>query len=209
MQLYYHPFSPNARRALLVVEHLQLDVERKLLDLPEGAHRRPDYVALNPNAMIPTLVDGSFVLNESRAIMQYLAIQKPEAGLFPNDDRTRIDIARWQFWDACQYGPQTGALFMEKVLKPMASGEAPDPSVYEPAEERFERFSRVLDQHLMTREYLVGKGLTIADFSVAAALTYSGKIGLRLEPYRGIHRWLARLMQLDAWRNTIPELARG
>lgn len=204
MQLYQHPYSPNARRALIVIEHLGLPCERKFVDLAQGAQQSPEYLALNPNGLVPTLVDGDFVLTESRAIMQYLASQKPESGLFPDDFRTRLQIAQWQFWDGCHYGPQTGTLFMERYLKPMMKSGPTDENAVKAAAERFDRFSKVLNQTLEKRDYLVGSALTIADLSVGCSLTYIPQLRIDLSVFPGIARWYARLQALDAWKKTLP-----
>nr|HMR08323.1 glutathione S-transferase N-terminal domain-containing protein [Polyangiaceae bacterium] len=73
MKLYHNPLSPNARRALLTAKHAGVALEEVVLDFMKGDHKKPDYLALNPNGMIPTLQDGDFVLSESRVIAQYIA----------------------------------------------------------------------------------------------------------------------------------------
>jgi glutathione S-transferase len=73
MKLYYNPMSPNVRRVRFTAAVLGMQLEEKKLDFTKGEHKNPEYLALNPNGAVPTLVDGDFVLTESRAIMQYLA----------------------------------------------------------------------------------------------------------------------------------------
>jgi glutathione S-transferase len=99
MKLYINPTSPNVRRVRLTAAVLGLQLEEKKLDFAKGEQKNPEYLALNPNGAVPTLVDGDFVLTESRAIMQYLASKKPEMGLLPRDEQVRADVTRWQFWD--------------------------------------------------------------------------------------------------------------
>src|SRR5262245_53679690 len=98
MRLHYHPYSHNSRRALAVIHHLGLTVELVTVDVLKGAHKSPEYLRLNPNGMVPTLEDGSFILWESNAIMQYLSERAGETSLWPRDPQVRADIARWQFW---------------------------------------------------------------------------------------------------------------
>src|SRR6516162_42971 len=126
MKLYINLMSPNVRRVRLTAAVLGLTLEEKKLDFTKGEHKNPEYLALNPNGAVPTLVDGDFVLAESRSIMQYLASTKPESGLLPRDERTRADVTRWQFWDAAHFSPQVGTLAFERLLKGMMGMGDPD-----------------------------------------------------------------------------------
>ncbi|CAA0099509.1 Glutathione S-transferase GstB [BD1-7 clade bacterium] len=98
MKLYTIVGSPNSRKVLAVIDHIGLDVEVEYLDLAAGDTQQPGYMALNPNAMVPTLVDGDLTLWESNAIIQYIADKAGADELYPKDLAQRADIARWQCW---------------------------------------------------------------------------------------------------------------
>jgi len=205
MKLYINPLSPNARRATVVARHLGLAVEEVSLDFAKGELRKPEFLAINPNGRVPALVDGDYVLTESRAIMQYLAAQKPAAGLLPTDERARADVVRWQFWDAEHFSAATSTLAFEKLLKPMMGlGETSATAVAD-ALGRFERAAKVLDAHLKGRDWMVGKSLTVADYTLACSLMYAGPCELSLEPYPNIKAWFGRIRELGAWRATEPK----
>ncbi len=206
MKLYENPLSPNARRTLLVVEHLGLDVELKVLDFMKGEHKAPEFLKLNPNGKVPVLVDGDFALNESRAIMQYLAAQKPESGLLPADEKGRADVVRWQFWDAAHFSPQLSTIAFERLMKPMMGIGDPDESAIAAAEKNLVQFAAVLDGHLHGRRYVVGDELTIADFTLASSLSYAGPSGVSLDPYPDLKAWFGRISELEAWKKTTPKL---
>ena len=78
MKLYVHPMSSNARRAQMTAILLGTPIETVFIDLQKGAQRNPEYLALNPNGRVPTLVDGDFALWESLAIMEYVAEKYPD-----------------------------------------------------------------------------------------------------------------------------------
>src|ERR1700761_3221721 len=69
LKLYINKLSPNVRRVRLTAAALGLKLEEIALDFTKGEHKKPEYLALNPNGAVPTLSDGDFVLTESRAIM--------------------------------------------------------------------------------------------------------------------------------------------
>src|SRR5882757_9553987 len=126
MKLYYTPLSPNVRRVRLTAAVLGLKLDEHVVDFAKGEHKSPEYLVLNPNGAVPTLVDGDFALTESRAIMQYLASKKPESGLLPRDEQQRIDVTRWQFWDAAHWAPTLSSIAFERVLKTRLGLGAPD-----------------------------------------------------------------------------------
>lgn len=204
MQLYVNRMSPNVRRVRLTAAVLGLQLEEKNLDLSKREQKRPEFLALNPNGAVPTLVDGDFVLTESRAIMQYLASKKPEAGLLPRDEKVRADVARWQFWDSSHFSPQLGMLAFQKVLKPTMGMGEPDAAKVEEALSNFRRFAEVLDKRLDGRQYVVGDSLTLADLTLACSLMYAGQTEVPLAEFPNIQVWFSRISGMDAWKKTNP-----
>jgi len=202
VKLYYNPLSPNVRRARLTVAVLGIDVEEKLLDFSKGEHKSPEYLALNPNGAVPTLVDGDFVLTESRAIMQYLAAKQPESGLLPRDEQSRADVSRWQFWDAAHFSPQLGTLAFEKIIKGMMGMGESDAAKIQEALTNFRRFASVLEQRLNGKEYVVGSALTIADLTLAASLMYAAQTEAPVSEFPNLQSWFSRITALDGWKKT-------
>jgi glutathione S-transferase len=206
MKLYYHPNSPNCTDVLATANHLGIQLDLQLVDLLKGAQKDPAYLKLNPNGRVPTLVDGDFILWESNAIMQYIASTKQGNALWPADDKTRADIARWQFWQASQWSKATGMLVWENMIKKFLNLGGPDPAKIKEGEELFHVSAAVLDGHLKDRPYLVGDELTLADFSVAAMLIYARPARLPLEKYANLRTWYGRLEKLDAWKKALPAM---
>jgi glutathione S-transferase len=202
MKLYMNALSPNVRRVRVTAAVLDLQLEEIKVDLARGEQRSPEYLALNPNGAIPTLVDGDFVLTESRAIMQYLACKKPEAGLVPRDEAARADVTRWQFWDAAHFSPQLGTITFEKIVKPRIGMGEPDARRIEEALGNFRRFAAVLDQRLDGREYVVGTSLTVADLTLASSLMYAKQVDLPLPEFPRVAAWWSRITELDAWKRS-------
>ena len=206
MKLYYHPISPNGRRAILTLRQLGLSADEIVVDFQRGDLTTPEYTQLNPNRKIPTLVDGDFALWESNAIMQYLASKKPESGLLPSDERGRADVVRWQFWNVAHFAPAVGTYNWENVLKPLFGAGEPDPQKLAQAEQDLGRFGAVLEGELTEKAYVTGERLTIADLSIACALMFRAAARVPLEPFPAVRRWIESIEQLPAWRNTQPSL---
>lgn len=90
IELYVFPPSPRAFKVLVVANHLARDYEMKLGDFRKGEHKSPQYSTLNPNMRMPTLKHGDYVLWESNAIQQYLAVQRPDSSVLPKDEPRSI-----------------------------------------------------------------------------------------------------------------------
>lgn len=101
LTLYFALGSPPARGALLAARNLGLDIEVKYVNLIAGEHYGEEFTKINPLRKIPVLVDGDFILTESRAIMTYLVeSRKPGSDLYPADPKTRAMIDERLYYDA-------------------------------------------------------------------------------------------------------------
>jgi len=203
MKLYYFE-TPNARKPCAVARYLQSPVEFVRLDLGRGEHKQPDFLAVNPNGRVPTLVDGDFKLWESTAIMCYLA-RKAGSDLWPTDEMEQIDILRWLNWDTAHFSRHAARLFFQRRVKPAFGLGEPDPHEIDDATSFFHTFADVLDEHLKNRDTIACDRLTVADFAVASVLPYAKEAELPLEPYHQIRRWHEGLMALPAWRDPFPQ----
>lgn len=208
IELYVFPPSPRAFKVMAVANHLGLDWTLRLVDLPKGEHMAPQYAALNPNMRMPTLKDGDYVLWESNAISQYLAAKKPESGLLPRDERARLDVTRWQFWDLAHWDPACAVFAFEYVAKPLVlrAGE-PDMAAIAKGTEAFHRAAKVLDGQLAGKRFVTGDTPTVADFSLGAPMKFAEMAHYPVEPYGEIKRWYATLSALPAWQKTLAQTA--
>lgn len=202
MKLYHFPISPNSRRVVAVLHTLNLDCELEVVDLSKGEQMQPDFVKLNPNHMIPTLVDGDFVLWESNAIMQYLCSKVTDNSLFPNDPSIQAEINKWQFWQASHFGSACSVYIFEFVVKKFFMQAEADLQEVAKGEERFHRFAQVLENYLTGRDWLVGNHVTLADFSIGSFWALAELARYPMAPYPEIARWYRQFEQLPAWQSS-------
>lgn len=204
MKLYALLASHNSRRVLATAAHLEVELEIHEPDFAGGELRTPEFLALNPNGKVPTLVDGDLVLWESNAVMQYVAAQKPDTSFYPEDAKTRASIARWQFWEANNLSLGTGTLTAENVFKPFVIKVDPDPAEVAKGEELFHKFAPVLEAQLDGKRFILGEELTLADFSVGANFSFAQLGKFPLDNYPNIRAWLTQLDGVEAWKGTAP-----
>jgi len=204
MKLHTFVGSPNTRKVEAVIDHLKLDVETVYHDFLEGELRSPEYLALNPNGSVPTLVDGDFVLWESNAIMQYLADKVPGNTLLPRDPKQRADVVRWLSWDLAHFGDAFGALIFESLLKIKLNLGPPNETRIGLAMTWLARRAAVLEQHLKNRRYVVGGGVTLADYSLVRFESYRPHTPFDWRPYPNINAYFDHIRTLDSWVRTAP-----
>ena len=183
MKLYAIVGSPNSRKVLSVINHLGLDIEVEYLDLFQGQHKTPEYLAINPNGKVPSLVDGDLNLWESNAIIQYLADFAGDDALFPKDPKKRADVVRWLCWDLAHYNQAFGTLAFESVAKPTFMEMPGNEAVIENSKESMARFAAVLNEHLQDKTYLCGEDITLADYAMIHVEFFKESIPFDWSPY--------------------------
>lgn len=203
MHLYYHPFSSNSRRVTMAADHLGIKLDLVEINLVNQQDRRR-LKEVNDNGKIPVLLDDGFVLWESCAIMQYLADSKPGQALYPHEPLARADVNRWMFWSCQHFAPAISAIVWENVWKKLVEGTDPDLAEVARGARGLASTAAVLNAHLAGRQWLVGDGVTLADYAVAAPLMYKERARLPLDEYPHLMAWFARVQDLPAWRNTTP-----
>jgi glutathione S-transferase len=164
----------------------------------------PEYLRLNPNARIPTLVDGEVVLWESMAINIYLA-QKFQGPMQCGSPEVLGKAAQWSFW---------AMLELEELLLDLLNHRAVlpefvrDPSHAERSELLLQKPLRVLDGSLGQRQFLAGDSFTLADLNVASILVWGKMARLDLSAHLNVARWLNVCLTRPAYRRVRDRTAR-
>ncbi len=184
MKLYGVPGS-RALRSIWAAEETGVDYELVATHFIEDS-KKPDYLALNPNGRIPTLVDDDLVLFESMAINLYLA-EKYGGDLYPRDDADAARAVQWSFWGMTELEPLLMPMVLHKVMLPEKER---NPAVVTKAESDIERPLAVLDAHLANREHMLGGDFTIADLNVAGALSLATFASFDLSKWSNVARWM-------------------
>lgn len=168
--LYYSPGS-----ASLVVHWILIELDAPhtlaLVDTAAGAQKRPDYLALNPNGVVPTLVIDGVPHYEAAALLVHLADAFPASGLAPAlVDPQRIDYTQWMFNLANMVQP----LFRQWWYPHEPAGEAQAETVRQHIQPRIEAQWQRIEDHLAARgPHLLGDRLTAADFYLVMLMRWS------------------------------------
>lgn len=187
--LHHFPLSGHSHRALLMLSLARLPHEVVGVDLPSGAHKRPDFLSKNPFGQVPVLTQGDFVLSESTAILLYLAESFPSAAEYwPKAARSRAQIQRWLSIAA---GPLKNGPCTARLIR--VFGRELD---YAQAAVVAGKLFGVMEQELAASPFLVGPTPTLADVAMYTYTAHAPEGDLSLEPYPNIRAWLARIQAL-------------
>ena len=168
IEVYYGVPSIFGRKVLAVLEEKGLDYEIKKLSLAAKDHLKDEYIKLNPNGEIPTLVDDGSVIYESTAIIEYLNDEYIEPALLPEDSFGRAKVLMVEDFCDLHLFPPVVKCFIKSVLK----GEALTDEDKKPVAEGFKR----IDTYLGKQEYVAGK-FSLADCAVMPAMASAEGLG--------------------------------
>jgi glutathione S-transferase len=175
LTLYHSPQSRSIRPRWLL-EEIGAPYEVKTISLADGDQKKPDYLKLNPNGAVPTLVDGDLVLWESAAICQYLADKFPDKRLAPPvGTPERGKYYQWIHYAMSGLEPAAVTIFMHTIQRPEADRV---PALVNEAKERLSAAVKVVDDAVAGREWILGSQFTAADVMVGSTLAWCQMMGM-------------------------------
>lgn len=191
MQLYGRRNSINVQKVLWCLDELGLaegaDYQRIDAGLQFGVNNTPEFKQLNPNGLVPTLVDGAQVVWESNTILRYLAASRGADHLLPADAAGRSEVERWMDWQLATLWSTLRVAFLGLTRTPEPQR---DYDAIRAAFAESTRLLRLVDERLQTHEYLALDRFTLADLVVGLAA----------------HRWYALNDGFHALLGAQPEM---
>jgi glutathione S-transferase len=202
MKLSADPITVNCRKVVAGLDLIGARYELVHVDYLKGEYRSPEYVAINPNAALPTLVDDDFVLWESNAILQYVADKLGNTACYPTDLRVRADINRWMLWEAAHWFSSCYVFLVEHCVKPLLRAET-DFAALAAEDANFHKLAGILDARLAKSRWIAGPEPTIADIALAAPPHLHPYQKLPLDPHPNLRRWLVEQVEtLPCWERS-------
>jgi glutathione S-transferase len=192
LTIWGRPNSVNVQKVLWCLAELDVAFERIDAGMQFGRNTEADYLAMNPNGRVPTLVEGDFVLWESNAIMRYLCLAHgAQSSLYPHHPRQRAAVERWLDWTLTTVQPIERPLFWGLIRTPPAERDMA--AIQKHADASAEVW-RILEHQLATRRYVEGEVFTLADVALGAyARRWFGVEGVEKPDLPHLARWFAGL----------------
>jgi glutathione S-transferase len=191
----YGPAASRAARALWMVRELGVPFEHIPIEMKDlkGA----DYLKINPNGKVPTLIDGDFKLFESMAINLYLAAKYNKDGFLPADLEQQALCHQWSFWGMTEVEKPLLTVLIDMFMT------APDKRKPEAVAEALKSLPRpfaVLNGALQGHEYLLGEKFTVADLNLASICSWARPIKYDFSPFPNVSAWLERCLSRPAYK---------
>jgi len=182
--------SVNVMKALWCLAELDIPYERIDAGMQFGRNNEAEYLAMNPNGRVPTLVDGDYVLWESNSVMRYLCMAYGKGTpIYPQEAKRRAGVDRWLDWTLSTVQPVDRPVFWAIVRTPP---EQQDWTQIRKDAAAAAEVWHILDRQLASRRFVEGDDFTIADIAVGAfARRWLGFTGITKPAFAHVERWYA------------------
>jgi len=201
MKIYGHPWSINSRKTLMTVAEKGHELPLALVMIPKGEQKLPEHLALHPFGKVPVLVDGDFVLYETRAINAYLDARLPGPRLVPASERGRARVDQWTNVADAYFIPHAHGLIVELLFRRFLGGE-PQAEVIRAGRAGIQPALDVIEAALGGAPYLAGDAFSLADVHWMPYVEYLHQVGEGEAFARrpNVDAWWRRISARPAWQ---------
>ncbi|MBZ8132645.1 glutathione S-transferase family protein [Afifella sp. IM 167] len=201
LKLYGRPNSINVQKALFCVEDLGIEYELVLAGRGHGVSDTPEFLAMNPNGLVPVIDDDGFILWESNAIVRYLSAKHGAGTLWPDDLPTRASADRWMDWQTTGFSPAYGPAFYTLIRVPEPER---DPAQVEAGRKAGEAAAKILDSWLGDHRFVAGDTFTMGDIAIGAAVHRWLNLPLERKPAANLERYYGEVMERASAQKALP-----
>jgi glutathione S-transferase len=174
--------SINVKKVVWTAQELGLEFQRNEAGGQFGLVKTPEYLRLNPNALVPVIEDGDFVLWESNVIVRYLCAKHSPGQLYPNDLRERFEAERWMDWQQTTFNPASRQGFWQLSR---TAPEQRNAQAISDSNAAVEALLATLDAQLGRHAFVAGDRFTMADMVLGCEA----------------HRWFGLPQPRQSWPN--------
>ena len=192
--------SINVKKVVWTAQELGLEFQRTEAGGLFGVVTTPDYMALNPNSLVPVIEDNGYVLWESNVIVRYLCAKHSAGDIYPTDIHERFDAERWMDWQQTTLNPASRPGFWQLIRTPP---EQRNDALLAESNAAVEALMATLDAHLAQRHFMVGDRFTVADIPLACEVHRWFSLPQARQSRPHIERWYASLRARQASKGVL------
>ncbi|MEK9645551.1 MAG: glutathione S-transferase [Alphaproteobacteria bacterium] len=195
--------SSNVMKVLWTLAEIGLKYEREDIGGPYGGNDGVEYRALNPNGLVPTVIDHDLVLWESNTIVRWLAANHSLGTLCPADTGDRARCEMWMDWQLSVLNPLMVPVFHPLVRLP---AEDRDPAAIAAAAAKWGESWALLDAHLAGNRYVGGDSFTMADIPLGPLAFRWFELPIDRPDLPDLKRWHDALCERPAYRANVVKI---
>ena len=188
--------SANVQLVMWAIGELGLEHERRDVGGAFGGTTTPEFLAMNPNALVPVLQDGNVTMFESAAILRYLGARYGDEGFWPPDPGRRGRLDQWAEWAKITLGTQMITLFVQ-MIRTREADRKPDAIAAALAE--MKRLARIADARIGAGPWLDGEAFTFADIGFGHQLYRYYTLPIERVPTPNLDAYYERLTRRPAY----------
>ena len=192
--------SGNVQKVIWACEELGLEYERDDIGGQFGGNNEPEYLAMNPNALVPTIIDDALVLWESNAVVRYLSEKHRPNTVLPENLAERGIADQWMDWQQTTLGPAMVPVFSGLVRTPPKDR---DLVAIDNARDRLEHFMTMLDKRLGDSQHVAGERFSMGDIPVGIMAYRWFNLDIKRAELSNLARWYESLAGRAAFKNNI------
>jgi maleylpyruvate isomerase len=205
MLLYTYFRSSAAFRVRIALNLKGLPYDHAAVSLPKGAHRKDDYGAINPQQLVPALIDSEQLLTQSLAIIEYLEEKHPEPPLLPKELLERARVRSLSLLIACEIHPLNNLRVLQHLKRGLGQDEDGINKWYRHwVAEGLAKFEADLTRTPGTGKYCHGDTPTLADCCLVPQIFNAKRYECNLSPYPATMRVFDTCMQHEAFDKAQP-----
>lgn len=195
--------SSNVQKTMWAVGELGLAYQRLDIGMEFGGNDTPEYRAINPNGLVPTVQDGGFVLWESNSIIRYLAARYGPGTLEPAGLRSRAIANQWMDWQVSTFLPAFSKVFWEMVRTPPSQRDC---GAIAKAKMQSVDAAGILDAALQGNAYLAGNSFSMGDIPMGVFIYRFRALVPERPPMPHLDRWYGLLLDRPSFREHVAEI---
>jgi glutathione S-transferase len=192
--------SINVRKVVFTAQEIGIPFERIDAGAAFGIVQTPEYLAKNPNGLVPVLEDDQIQLWESNVIVRYLCARHAADTLYPLALPRRFDAERWMDWQQTTLNPAGRVAFMQWIRTPL---DRRDPDAIARSVAATEPLFAVVDQHLARHPFIAGDRITMADIPIACEVHRWINLPQPRTPRPHLDRWYESMLARPASRGVL------
>jgi glutathione S-transferase len=201
--VFYTAPRSSASPVASALAELNVPHESVTFELAAGKQKQPEFLALNPNGKVPTLVVDGTPMFEALAILTWLGERfGPERGLWPREgDPARLTAVSWCTWSYVTYVGSLSLWFFSS--SEYANRELHNPALAALAREQLEGHLRILEERLGRHKYMLGAEYSLVDLVVASVVGYGVSLGVPVDGFARVQAWLAELQSRASFKSVL------